>query len=201
MKNKNLLYFIIVVLILFTVGCSSSKETLESEFNVKILPRSSWDANQPKPFKTQIPERITIHHEGEYFSPDSNAAKFIKKIQVWGMSEARNWTDIPYHFLIGLDGKIYEGRNVFTTGETATDYNPQGHLLISCIGNFEEQPLPKAQLNALINLIAYCCEKYQISPETIKAHKDYAETLCPGKNLYKYVKDGYIKTYVEDLLK
>lgn len=198
MKNKKI--FPVVFLIIFIIGCSSTKETLESKFNVKIIPRSAWNANPPKPFKTQVPERITIHHEGEYFSPDSDAAKFIKKVQVWGMSEARNWTDIPYHFLIGLDGKIYEGRNVFTTGETATDYNPQGHLLISCIGNFEEQEFTKVQLDALINLIAYCCEKYGISPETIAAHKDYAETLCPGKNLYKYVKNGYIKKEVEKLI-
>lgn len=199
MKNKKILCAFLLI-ILFT-GCSTSKETLKAKFNVKIIPRSAWNADTPKPYKVQVPERITIHHEGEYFSPDSNAAKFIKKVQVWGMSEARNWTDIPYHFLIGLDGKIYEGRNVFTTGETATDYNPQGHLLISCIGNFEEQKFSKVQLDALIHLIAYCCEKYEISPETIAAHKDFAETLCPGKNLYKYVKTGYIKEEVKKLIK
>ncbi len=192
MMKINFLIFVISVFILG--GCSSSNE-------ITIVPRNTWDAVSPKPYKTQIPERITIHHEGEYFSPDSNAAKFIKKVQVWGMSKARNWSDIPYHFLIGLDGTIYEGRNVFTAGETATEYDPTGHLLISCIGNFEEQEVPKAQLNSLINLIAYCCKKYQISPDSIASHRDYSKiTVCPGKNLYKYVKNNYIKDQVKKLL-
>ena len=192
MKTIQFSLFIISLLIL--VGCSATNE-------ITIVPRKAWNADKPKPFKTQIPERITIHHEGEYFSPDSNAAKFIKKVQVWGMSEARNWSDIPYHFLIGLDGTIYEGRNVFTTGETATEYDPSGHLLISCIGNFEVQEVPEAQLNSLINLIAYCCKKYQISPDSIASHRDYSKiTVCPGKNLYKYVQNNYIKDKVKKLL-
>ncbi len=188
MKKINF-YFIFFPILIF-IGCSSSND-------VTIISREDWNASNPKPYKTQIPERITIHHEGEYFSPDSNAAKFIKKVQTWGMSEARNWTDIPYHFLIGLDGKIYEGRNVYTAGETATEYDPTGHLLISCIGNFEEQDVPKAQLESLINLIAFCCKKYQISPETIASHRDYSnQTVCPGTNLYKYLENGYIKQQV-----
>ncbi len=192
MKKINIWFSLFSILIL--VGCSSTKE-------INIVSRKAWNAVEPKPFKTQIPERITIHHEGEYFSPDSNAAKFIKKVQVWGMSEARNWSDIPYHFLIGLDGTIYEGRNVFTTGETATEYDPSGHLLISCIGNFEVQDVPEAQLNSLINLIAYCCKKYDISPDSIASHRDYSKiTVCPGENLYKYVKNDYIKNKVKQLL-
>jgi hypothetical protein len=191
---KKIKYILFVLLILILAGCSSTNE-------ITIVPRKAWNAVNPKPYNSQIPVRITIHHEGEYFNPDSNAAKFIKKVQVWGMSKARNWSDIPYHFLIGLDGTIYEGRNVFTEGETATEYNPDGHLLISCIGNFEVQEVPKAQLNSLIKLIAYCCKKYQISPDSIASHRDYSNmTVCPGKNLYKYVKNNYIKDQVKKLL-
>ena len=192
MKKINIYLFLFSILLL--AGCSSTNE-------ITIIPRTAWKAVQPKPFETQIPERITIHHEGEYFSPDSDAVKFIKKVQVWGMSEARNWSDIPYHFLIGLDGTIYEGRNVFTTGETATEYDPNGHLLISCIGNFEVQEVPEAQLNSLINLIAYCCEKYEISPDSIASHRDFSKiTVCPGKNLYKYEQNNYIKDKVKEML-
>jgi len=117
------------------------------------------------------------------------------------MGPDRNWSDIPYHFLIDLEGNIYEGRNVFTAGETNTTYDPSGHLLLTCMGNFEEQELPEVQLNALIKLAAYCCNKYQIEPETIKGHKDYAETLCPGKNLYPFIQNGYIINQVKELIK
>ncbi|MEO8398994.1 MAG: peptidoglycan recognition family protein [Ignavibacteriaceae bacterium] len=193
--KKNKFYFLILSLGLFvSMGCSSSNE-------VSIIPRSGWDAAIPRPFKNQIPERITIHHEGTIFKADQNAAEHIKNVQTWGMGKDRNWTDIPYHFLIDPNGKIYEGRNVFTTGETNTEYDPTGHLLISCLGNFEVQEISEAQLNALINLIAYCCKKYQISPETIASHKGYSKiTDCPGKNLYKYLQNNYIKDQVKKRL-
>src|SRR5690606_24280021 len=82
-----------------------------------------------------VPEKITIHHEGVVFTDSMNAPEHIKNVQVWGMGKDRNWVDIPYHFLIAPDGTIYEGRNVYTIGETNTEYDPTGHLLISLLGN------------------------------------------------------------------
>jgi hypothetical protein len=194
MKKINYLLFLSAATLFILYGCSSTSEVI-------IHSRTEWKADNPKPYKIHVPAKITIHHEGEVFEKGQNAPEHIKAIQTWGMSQARNWTDIPYHFLIDPDGVIFEGRNVFTAGETATEYDPSGHLLITCMGNFEVQQISEAQLNSLINLIAYCCEKYQISAETIAAHKDYAETLCPGKDLYKYLENNYIQDRVKDLLK
>lgn len=188
------LKIICISFVLIFGSCSSTKDVI-------INSRSTWNASEPKPFQQHVPERITIHHEGTKFEKKDDAAKHIKNVQTWGMGKDRNWVDIPYHFLIDPNGNIYEGRNVFTVGETATEYDPAGHLLITCMGNFEEQEVSDEQLDALINLIAYCCKKYQISPETIASHKDYStQTVCPGKNLYKYLENKYIKEEVRELL-
>ncbi len=145
--------------------------------------------------------QITIHHEGTKLEITDDAARKIKNIQTWGMGKDRNWVDIPYHFLIAPDGTIYEGRNVFTVGETATEYDPTGHLLITCLGNLEQQEVPSAQLAALTRLIAYCCKKYNLPLETLASHRDHsAQTTCPGKNLYHYLQNGYIRTEVKKLL-
>jgi hypothetical protein len=185
---------LLLLLPLFFLNCSSSKEMV-------IISRVGWNASDPKPFKQQVPERITIHHEGTKFEKDDDAPKHIKNVQTWGMGKDRNWIDIPYHFLIDPYGNIYEGRNVFTVGETATEYDPTGHLLITCLGNFEEQEISDDQLESLINLIAYSCVKYQISPETIASHRDHSkQTVCPGKNLYNYLENNYIKEEVDKLL-
>ncbi len=118
------------------------------------------------------------------------------------MGKERNWADIPYHFLIAPDGTIYEGRNVMTTGETATEYDPTGHLLINCLGNLEVQEVQPQQLTSLINMIAYCCKKYNLSLETLATHRDHSkQTTCPGKNLYHYFENGYIKDEVTKILK
>jgi uncharacterized lipoprotein YddW (UPF0748 family) len=169
---------------------------------LKIIPRSGWNAAAAKPFRSHTPVRITIHHEGTRFDSAKDAAKHIRNVQTWGMGPERNWADIPYHFLIAPDGTIYEGRDVNTVGETATEYDPSGHLLITCLGNLNEQSVPAKQLEALQKMIAYACKKYNISPETIASHKDYSEkTECPGKHLYQYLQDGSIKAKVMAYLK
>lgn len=189
-----------VFLFIFFAGCTSSKK-LKIENDISIVPRSGWNANEPREFKQHKLARITIHHEGTNFELGDDAAKHIKNVQVWGMGKDRNWIDIPYHFLIAPDGTIYEGRNVNTVGETNTEYDPTGHLLITLLGNFEVQEVNQQQLNALTKLIAYSCKKYNLPYETIASHKDYSkQTSCPGKNLYRFLENGYIKSEVKKLL-
>lgn len=183
-------------------GCCPAKKTTASKaVNPVIVPRSGWNAAEPKPYKSHVPVQITIHHEGTKLEVTDDAARKIKNIQTWGMGKDRNWADIPYHFLIAPDGTIYEGRNVFTVGETATEYDPTGHLLITCLGNLEQQEVPPAQLTSLIRLVAYCCKKYNLPLETLASHRDHSsQTTCPGKNLYQYLQNGYIRAEVKKLL-
>jgi N-acetylmuramoyl-L-alanine amidase len=191
----------VVCLLLIVSGCCPGKKISTSKTAVVIVPRSGWNAAEPRPYKSHVPVQITIHHEGTKLEITDDAARKIKNIQTWGMGKDRNWVDIPYHFLIAPDGTIYEGRNIFTVGETATEYDPTGHLLITCLGNLEQQEVPPAQLAALTRLIAYCCKKYNLPMETIASHRDHsAQTTCPGKNLYQYLQNGYIRTEVKKLL-
>lgn len=197
---------ILILAILFGlsiyVGCSSSKKVQKKILNLSIASRCAWNADSPRLYKTHVPVRITVHHEGTQLLLTDDAAKKIKRIQTWGMGKDRNWTDIPYHFLIAPDGTIYEGRNVHTVGETATEYDPSGHLLITCLGNFEKQEVFPEQLSSLIRLIAYCSIKYSIPVETLSTHRDNsAQTTCPGKNLYHYFENGYVLAEVIKLLK
>ena len=194
--------FILFSVASITYSCSSSKKLSAIEKDTVIVPRSGWNAAEPKPYKQHTPVRITVHHEGTKLEATDDAAKKINAIQRWGMGPDRKWADIPYHFLIAPNGTIYEGRAVNTVGETATEYDPAGHLLINCLGNLEVQELRPEQLQSLINLIAYCSRKYNIPVETLASHKDYSkQTNCPGKNLYVYFENGYIKQQVKELLK
>jgi hypothetical protein len=194
-------WFYAVLVVLCIGGCTSSKKITAGE-SINIIPRSGWNAADPKPFKQHTPVRITVHHEGTKLEVTDDAAKKIKAIQTWGMGTDRRWVDIPYHFLIAPDGKIYEGRAVATVGETATEYDPTGHLLITCLGNLEEQEVRPEQLQSLIKLIAYCSKKYNLPVETLSTHRDNSkQTTCPGKNLFAYFENGTIKQEVNALLK
>ncbi len=190
------------ILLLSCLSCHTARKAGGRDAAVTIIPRSGWDAAAPKPYKQHTPVRITVHHEGTKLLPTTDAAKKIHNIQKWGMGPDRNWADIPYHFLIAPNGTIYEGRNVNTVGETNTEYDPAGHLLICCLGNLEEQEVSQEQRSSLIALIAHVSKKYKIPVETLATHKDHSsQTTCPGKNLYRYFQDGSIKAEVEKLLR
>ena len=181
-------------------------ESLRAETNpdvLAIVPRPGWLADSARPYKQHVPVRITVHHEGGRVLHDTaDAARRLKNIQTWGMGPDRNWTDVPYHFLIAPDGTVYEGRNVNTVGETNTEYDPTGHLLVCFLGNYEEQKLNQKLLDVLTRLIVHLCARYNISPETIATHRDHSkQTTCPGKNIYPYFENGYIKGKVKEQLK
>ncbi|MEO6682027.1 MAG: family 10 glycosylhydrolase [Ginsengibacter sp.] len=182
---------------------SNESERTEVKPNVlAIIPRKGWNSAEARPFKQHIPTQITIHHEGgRVLSSSDDAAQRLKNVQTWSMGKDRNWTDIPYHYLIAPDGTIYEGRNPLTVGETATNYDPSGHLLISFLGNYEQQELNENLLDILSRFIAKMCTKYNISPETISGHRDQtASTTCPGKNIYPFIENGDVKRRVGELL-
>ena len=178
-------------------ACISSKRITDTT-GLHLLPRSSWNALPAKNYKTHIPVRITVHHEGTKMEMADDAAKKINAIQRWGMGVEKKWTDIPYHFLIAPNGNIYEGRDAYTVGETSTEYDPTGHLLICCLGNRNESPVPKEQLNALVQLIKYCSVKYNIPKDSLSTHKNFSkQTTCPGKYLEEYFLNGYIKAAIQ----
>lgn len=177
---------------LLLLGCKAGHKATRSA-DPHIVSRHQWQAADPKPYKTHVPVRITVHHEGTQLNYTDNAAQKIKAIQRWGMGPDRNWADIPYHFLIAPNGTIYQGRDVFTVGETNTEYDPTGHLLICCLGNYEVQEVTPEMLQSLIQLIAWCSKKYLLPIETLSTHRDNSkQTSCPGKNLYAYFSNGYV---------
>lgn len=167
-----------------------------------IIPRSGWGAAEARPYKSQTPLRITVHHEGgRVLLKSDDATLRMKNLQKWCMGPDRNWVDVPYHFLIAPDGTVFEGRDPMTAGETATEYDPSGHLLISFLGNYQQQEPDEALMEILARLIARLCKLYNISPDTIATHRDYSKmTTCPGKYLYPYFQDKSVKKRVKKLL-
>ena len=72
-------------------------------------------------------------------------------------------------------------------GDTNTAYDPTGHLLVVLEGNFEEEQPTELQMKSLRRLVAFMGARHGITPEMIGSHKDFAETLCPGKHLQELI--------------
>jgi hypothetical protein len=155
--------------------------------------------------RLRVPQKITsitLHHEGsaEPLRPGDDPVKQLRALQAWGERD-RNWWDVPYHYLIDLDGNIYEGRDWHYMGETNTTYDPSGHFLISIIGNYDLQEPTQKQLNAIAGLMAWAVKEFDVPVDSIKGHYQYAETGCPGRNLRKYLEDGTFRRMVEARLR
>jgi hypothetical protein len=164
-----------------------------------IITRGEWGSIQiVEGYQPHTSDRITIHHTGAVFH--GNAVATMRSLQNWSR-RARGWVDIPYHFLIDLEGNIYEGRPLEFMGDTATEYDPTGHALISVMGNYNIQEINQAQLGAIVDLASWLCYEYSIPPQLIRGHRDYAATACPGANLYLYFANGHIVSAVERRLK
>ncbi|HKW49424.1 MAG TPA: peptidoglycan recognition family protein [Gemmatimonadaceae bacterium] len=151
--------------------------------------------------RLRVPQHITsitLHHEGspEPLRPSDDPVAKLRGLQSWGERD-RNWWDVPYHFLIDLDGRIYEGRDWHYMGETNTTYDPSGHLLISILGNYNRQEPTQKQLDAIADLMAWATTEFHVPLDSIRGHYQYAETNCPGKNLRKYLEDGTFRRMVQ----
>ncbi|MEO5590126.1 MAG: N-acetylmuramoyl-L-alanine amidase [Gemmatimonadaceae bacterium] len=150
--------------------------------------------------RLRIPHQIshvTLHHTGDaqpLRREDSPMAK-LRGLQAWGASD-RNWWDVPYHFLLDLDGNVYEGRDWHFMGETNTAYDPGGHFLISVIGNYDKQEPTPAQLKSIADMMAWALSEAHLPVDSIGGHYNYAQTGCPGTNLKKYLEDGTFRRMV-----
>jgi hypothetical protein len=155
--------------------------------------------------RLRVPHKIThvtLHHTGspEPLRPTDDPREKLRGLQSWGARD-RNWWDVPYHYLIDLDGHVYEGRDWHFMGETNTTYDPEGHFLISVIGNYAKQEPTQAQLAAIADLMAWALAKFDLPIDRLGGHYNYAETDCPGPNLRKYLEDGTLKRMVEQRLR
>lgn len=183
----------------FLYGCAPSKSVSSSEADLKIVSVQTWGGT---PAVDSLARKhtiryITLHHEGETFPEDKDPIQYLRELQDWSR-RVKHWIDIPYHYIIDLNGRIYEGRKIEYAGDTNTDYDPTGHALICVVGNYEEISPNESQLAAIVKIMTMLAVKYSVSPDAIKGHLDYSKmTVCPGKNLYKYLSNGYFRNQVE----
>lgn len=158
-----------------------------------ILTRDSWGAKPPLPFaKTHEIKMITIHHAGVATNSARTNEEKLRALQSWSQREDKlasgktkpAWPDIPYHYYLFRDGRIYECRPWNLVGDTNTEYDPSGHLLICLEGNFEIEEPSGAQIRSLQKFVEWSASKWQIDAPQIQSHRDYSkQTTCPGPNL------------------
>lgn len=160
---------------------------------VRFVSRAEWGARAPVlPMRRHVPTRITIHHTATAQDANRTVEAKLAALQAFSqrddsLSTGRRkpaWPDVPYHYYVSVDGTVAEGRDRHHVGDSNTPYDPAGHLLVVVEGNFERDTLSSAQRRTLDAFIPALARRFHVAPAGLAAHRDYAETRCPGQNLY-----------------
>ena len=160
---------------------------------IRYVSRADWGANQPVlPMSRHVPVRLTIHHTGTPSAANRSIESKLVGLQRFSqrqdsLADGRlkpAWPDVPYHYYVSIDGAVAEGREWQYVGDSNTPYDPTGHLLVVVEGNFERESVSAPQMRTLEALIPALARHFRIAPAALAAHRDYAQTLCPGRELY-----------------
>lgn len=143
---------------------------------------------------------MTIHHTAVPLGDNSNAPARLRQHQRYHQ-DTHGWIDIAYHLSVDRNGNIYELRKPELVGDTATRYDPTGHFLVVCEGNFDEEEVTEAQLDGAALAFAWAAQRFDIVTDTLAGHRDVSsDTSCPGANLYSRLVSGDLRRRVDGLL-
>ncbi len=101
---------------------------------------------------------------------------------------------------VDRNGNLYELRNPELAGDTATDYDTTGHFLVLCEGDFDQEAVSEAQLHGTALAFAWAAQNFGIKTDTLAGHRDFAQTSCPGANLYAHLSSGDLKRRIDSVL-
>ena len=165
------------------------KEIAESIRNMIDIyqTREKWGAAKPQNAgRHHTPYRITIHHTATPNNDSISMPARMRQMQDWHM-RGNGWADIGYHWCIGQDGVVYEGRPGHVIGAHVGNDNT-GNIGIAVIGSFDNAEPPEKMLKMLLRLLRAVCKLYNIKPSNIRGHRDYhKKNTCPGQKLYNKI--------------
>ncbi len=176
-----------------TVSCHRTPSSQVVPEGIPYLSRADWNAKAPVlQMRAHTISRLTIHHTGVKQAPARSTAEKIRGLQLFSQRDDSltsgkkkpAWADVPYHFYVGTDGTVAEGREWQYVGDSNTPYDPAGHLLVVVEGSFDTEQLTADQRRTLDVLLPALVKRFGIAPERIGGHRDFAQTTCPGANLY-----------------
>lgn len=111
----------------------------------------------------------------------------VEQIREWHV-KGNGWSDVGYHYIIDLDGKVHPGRPIQQPGAHCKGHNAKSIGIVYVGGLAADGKTPKdtrtpAQRIALRQLIAQLQEQFPESWGNIHGHNEYAAKACPSFNV------------------
>lgn len=142
---------------------------------------------------------MTIHHTAVVLGDNSNIIDRLRQHQNYHMDD-KGWIDIAYHMAVDRKGNIFQLRDWHRAGDTATNYDPYGHFLVVCEGNFDVELVSDEQIEGAALAFAWATQNFEIAT-TLEGHQQVAPgTSCPGANLQDRVASGDLQRRITALV-
>jgi len=159
---------------------------------VEQVSRAQWGARPPAWAIDPLPSKPVgmgfVHHTVTAFcyTYDECVAQMIS-IQNYHI-DSNGWPDIGYNWLVGEDGRAYEGRGWDKIGAHTYGYNDVA-VAVSVIGDYTSR-VPNAVAQSAIVNIFNCAIQQGILASNYEmfGHRDAGCTACPGDQLYALIR-------------
>ena len=162
--------------------------------DIGVVPRETWGAD---PTNCSSPEdtwyRFAIHHTAGNRTSGGTVQGAVQGLQGWAMGSG-GFCDIPYQFLVGFDGTLWEGRALTLYSGATGGGNNDGNIAISHLGCFDSicnsgghpaELVMRAGGRLLAQTLA---TEHGIvtTPTVLMGHRDYPSnaTACPGERIH-----------------
>lgn len=115
---------------------------------------------------------IVIHHTGtsSAVSPEAIATEHV---------ESLGWPGIGYHFVVGVDGTVWQTQDLTTVSHHARQFNAVS-VGIALVGDLLDSAPPTVQLERTAALTAEVLDQLGLPISTVRGHRELVDTRCPG---------------------
>lgn len=147
-----------------------------------VLESKETMVKRSKRFINEIIVHCTATPEGKDYTVDT--------IKLW--HQKRGFSDIGYHYIVHLDGRVERGRHEDIAGAHCVGHNTHSIAVCYVGGLASDNKTPKdtrteAQKTAIRNLLMQLLKLYDKA--TIHGHRDFAAKACPSFDATAEYKD------------
>ncbi|KAL9906732.1 peptidoglycan recognition protein LC isoform 3-T9 [Glossina fuscipes fuscipes] len=189
-RRKYIVAALLFILPLIIIAAIYGRRLIDGKSTLRLVRRNEWFArphlDSVVPLNLPV-ERVIVSHTASDICETLEACIYrVKFIQNFHMDSV-DFGDIGYNFLLGSDGRVYEGRGWDLQGAHTKGYNINS-LGISFIGTFNTRLPNDAQLQAFRLLIDEALRlKKLVENYKLYGARQFAPTESPGLALYKLI--------------
>lgn len=163
---------------------------------IGVISREEWGARSTQCTATEDDwYRMAIHHTAGNQTSGGTVQDAVQALQAYAM-DSGEYCDIPYQFLVGYDGSLWEARPLTYYSGATGGGNNDGNIAVCFLGCYHPSDCPNGVGDAVTEammdggqlLVQTLCglEGIPSDADSIRGHRDWPDnaTACPGDWLY-----------------